>query len=55
MNSDFYKVKEEEYEKYFDEKFTEKAINFIKKIQKEVINILKDKNMLTNSVVHNVV
>ena len=43
-NSEFHKVEEENYEKYFNEKFTEKAINFIKEIQKEITNILNDKN-----------
>ena len=43
-NSEFHKVKEEQYDKYFDEKFSEKSINFIKEIQTEVINVLNDKN-----------
>ena len=43
-NSDFHKVKEEQYDKYFDEKFSEKSINFIKEIQTEVTNVLNDKN-----------
>ena len=43
-NSEFHKVKEEQYDKYFDEKFSEKSINFIKEIQTEVTNVLNDKN-----------
>ena len=43
-NSEFYKIKEEEYEKYFDENFSERAINFIKGIQDEVIDTLNNKN-----------
>jgi hypothetical protein len=44
QNSEFYKVKEKEYENYFDEKFTDKAINYLKEIQKEIIQVLKDIN-----------
>ena len=43
-NSEFHKIKEEQYDKYFDEKFSEKSINFIKEIQTEVTNVLNDKN-----------
>ena len=43
-NSEFHKVKEEQYDKYFDEKFSEKSVNFIKEIQTEVTNVLNDKN-----------
>ena len=44
QNSEFYKVKEKEYGNYFDEKFTDKAINYLKEIQKEIIQVLKDIN-----------
>jgi hypothetical protein len=44
QNSEFYKVKEKEYKNYFDEKFTDKAINYLKEIQKEIIKVLKDIN-----------
>ena len=44
QNSEFHKVQEKEYENYFDEKFTDKAINYLKEIQKEIIQVLKDIN-----------
>ena len=43
-NSEFYQIKEEEYEIYFNEIFGKKSINFIKDIQDEIIYILNDKN-----------
>ena len=44
QNSEFHKIKEEEYEQYFNEKYSDKAINFIKDIQNEIIKTLNDKN-----------
>ena len=44
MNSEYYRINDEKYEKYFDEKFTDKANNFIKNIQNEVTNTLNNKN-----------
>ena len=44
QNSEFHKIKEEEYDKYFNEKYSDKAINFIKDIQNEIIKTLNDKN-----------
>ena len=44
QNSEFYKVQEKEFKNYFDEKFTDKAINYLKEIQKEIIQVLKDIN-----------
>jgi len=43
-NSEYYKVKEDEYQEYFNEKFTNESIEFIKAIQKDINNILDNKN-----------
>ena len=43
-NTEYYKVSEDEYQKYFNEKFTNESIEFIKAIQKDIINILNNKN-----------
>ena len=44
QNSEFHKIKEEEYEKYFNETYSDKSLNFIKDIQNEVTKTLNDKN-----------
>ena len=44
MNSKYHEINDEDYEKFFDEEFTDKAINFIKDIQNEVTNTLNNKN-----------
>ena len=43
-SNEYYKVKEEEYEKYFNEEFTNNAIDFIKLIQNEITDVLHCKN-----------
>jgi len=43
-NTEYYKVNEDEYEKYFNEKFTNESIEFMKAIQKDITKILNNKN-----------
>ena len=47
-NSEFYGIKEEEYEKYFDNNFTNRGINFLKDIQVDIIKTLNNKNKFSN-------
>ena len=43
-NNEFHNVKEEEYEKYFNEEFGDRSLDFIKDIQDEITNTLNIKN-----------
>ena len=47
-NSEFYNIREEDYEKYFDIDFTNQSINFLINIQDDINKILHKKNIFSN-------